>query len=162
MTADSVHRGLKKNNSLNPHVVKFSIHEERRMLAEATNERLLIGDGVRRLPVKEGNIRGVLFTPPGPGPFPAVLDLYILGGGLSEKRASLLATRGFVVLTLVAFGLADLPKTIDMVHLDYFEEAVEFLRKQEKDSRISFPRRSRSSSELTLTVTLCGIKPIYS
>ncbi|KAM3610873.1 uncharacterized protein V6R79_009991 [Siganus canaliculatus] len=132
MTADAVHRRYTHNNSQNQFVVKFSVHEEGRMLAEATNERNLIGDGVRRLPVKDGNIRGVLFTPPGPGPFPAVLDLYILGGGLSEKRASLLATRGFVVLTLVAFGYADLPKTINKVHLDYFEEAVEFLRKQEK------------------------------
>lgn len=68
MKADSLHRRLQKTSSLTPHVVKFSVHEEEeegRMLAEATNERFLIGNGVSRLPVKEGNIRGVLFTPPG-------------------------------------------------------------------------------------------------
>ncbi|XP_045903675.1 acyl-coenzyme A thioesterase 1-like isoform X1 [Micropterus dolomieu] len=67
MRADTLHRKFQKTNALNPHVVKFSVHEEEgeeRMLAEANNERLLIGDGVSRLPVKEGNIRGVLFTPP--------------------------------------------------------------------------------------------------
>nr|XP_033505870.1 LOW QUALITY PROTEIN: acyl-coenzyme A thioesterase 3-like [Epinephelus lanceolatus] len=100
MRADVLHKRFQKTKSLNPHVVKFSVHEEEgegRMLAEATNERLVMGDGVSRRPVKEGNIRGVLFTPPGGGPFPAVLDLYTFGGGLSEKRASLLASRGFVV-----------------------------------------------------------------
>ncbi|XP_044076644.1 acyl-coenzyme A thioesterase 5-like [Siniperca chuatsi] len=132
MRADALHRRFQKTNSLNPHVVKFSVHEEgeARMLAEATNERLLIGEGVRRLPVKEGNIRGVLFTPPGGGPFPAVLDLYTFGGGLSEKRASLLAHLGFVVLTVALYGHDDMPKKIKEVHLDYFEEAIEFLKQQ--------------------------------
>ncbi|KAM9719017.1 acyl-coenzyme A thioesterase 5-like isoform 1-T2 [Menidia menidia] len=133
MRADSLHKRFQKTNPLNPHVVNFSVHEEEGgTLAEATNERLLMGDGVSRAPVKEGNIRGVLFTPPGEGPFPAVLDLYTFGGGLSEKRASLLASRGFLVLTVALYGHDDLPKNIQEIHLDYFEEAVEFLRKQDK------------------------------
>ncbi|XP_062413802.1 acyl-coenzyme A thioesterase 5-like [Pungitius pungitius] len=133
MRPDALHKRFRRTKSLNPHVVKFSVHEEEGgMLAEATNERLLIGDGVIRRPIKEGNIRGVLFTPPGLGPFPAVLDLYVLGGGFSEKRGALLATRGFVVLTVVAYGYDDLPKKIDEIHLDYFEEAIQFLRKQDK------------------------------
>lgn len=68
MTPDSLHKRLQKINALNPSMVKFSVHEEAgegRILAEATNERILMGDGVIRVPVKEGNIRGVLFTPPG-------------------------------------------------------------------------------------------------
>ncbi|XP_070829530.1 acyl-coenzyme A thioesterase 1-like isoform X2 [Chaetodon trifascialis] len=135
MRSETLHKRCQKNNALNPHVVNFSVHEdegESRMLAEATNERLLMGDGVSRLPVKEGNIRGVLFTPPGRGPFPAVLDLYTLGGGLSEKRASLLASRGFVVLTVALYGHDDMPKNIREVHLDYFEEAIKFLKKQDQ------------------------------
>uniref|UniRef100_A0A8C4FF23 Acyl-coenzyme A thioesterase 1 n=1 Tax=Dicentrarchus labrax TaxID=13489 RepID=A0A8C4FF23_DICLA len=130
MRADTLHKRFIKTNSLNPHVVKFS--EEGRVLAEATNERFLIGDRVTRVPVKEGNIRGVLFTPPGGGPFPAVLDLYTFGGGLSEKRASLLASRGFVVLTVALYGHDDMPKNITEIHLDYFEEAIEFLKRQDK------------------------------
>lgn len=135
MRADVLHKRFQKIKTLNPHVVTFSVHEEEgegRMLAEVTNERLLMGDGVSRLPVKEGNIRGVLFTPPGRGPFPAVLDLYTFGGGLSEKRASLLASRGFVVLTVALYGHDDMARNITEVHLDYFEEAIEFLKKQDK------------------------------
>uniref|UniRef100_A0A3B4U4L3 BAAT/Acyl-CoA thioester hydrolase C-terminal domain-containing protein n=1 Tax=Seriola dumerili TaxID=41447 RepID=A0A3B4U4L3_SERDU len=121
---------IKQIGGINTHHGWCSAHEgegEGRMLAEATNERFLIGDGV-----KEGNICGVLFTPPGRGPFPAVLDLYMFGGGLSEKRASLLASRGFVVLTVALYGHDDMPRNIREVHLDYFEEAREYLRKQDK------------------------------
>nr|XP_033959873.1 acyl-coenzyme A thioesterase 5-like [Pseudochaenichthys georgianus] len=133
MRPDTLHKMFTKTCSLNPQVVKFSVHEEEGgMLAEATNERLLVGDGVIRHPVKDGNIRGVLFTPPGEGPFPAVLDLYTFGGGLSEKRASLLASRGFVVLTVALYGHDDMAKNIKEVHLDYFEEAIAFLKKQDK------------------------------
>ncbi|XP_051809479.1 acyl-coenzyme A thioesterase 1-like isoform X2 [Acanthochromis polyacanthus] len=134
MKPDTLHKRFIKTSSLNPQVVKLSVHEEEegKMLAEVINERFLIGDGVSRLPVKEGNIRGALFTPPGRGPFPAVLDLYTFGGGLSEKRASLLATRGFVVLTVSLYGHDDQAKNIKEIHLDYFEEAIEFLKRQDK------------------------------
>ncbi|XP_069034223.1 acyl-coenzyme A thioesterase 2, mitochondrial-like [Embiotoca jacksoni] len=136
MRPHTLHKFFSKNKALNPHVVKFSVHQgegegEGRMLAEATNERLLMGDGVSRVPVQQGNLRGVLFTPPGGGPFPAVLDLYTLGGGLSEKRAALLATRGFLVLTVSLYGRDEQAKNTTEIHLDYFEEALEFLKKQD-------------------------------
>ncbi|XP_070701391.1 acyl-coenzyme A thioesterase 6-like [Pempheris klunzingeri] len=130
MRADTLHKRFQKTNSLKPHVVKFSVHEEEgggRMLAEATNERLLIGDGVSRLPLKEGNIRGVLFTPPGEGPFSAILDL---GTFLSEKRACLLANKGYVVLAVAVFN--DKSANLKEMHLDYYEEAAEILRQHPK------------------------------
>ncbi|XP_040910264.1 acyl-coenzyme A thioesterase 1-like [Toxotes jaculatrix] len=127
MRADTLHKWFQKTHSLNPHVVKFSVHEEEegRLLAEATNERFLIGDGVSRRPVKEGNFQGVLFTPPGKGPFPAVLDLSTF---MSEKRASLLANKGFVVLSVTVYN--DKPNNVKELHLDHFEEAVNFLQQQ--------------------------------
>ncbi|KAF6715236.1 Acyl-coenzyme A thioesterase 5 [Oryzias melastigma] len=128
---------FQKTNALSPHIVNFSVHdggaEKRgRMLAEVTNERLLMGQGISRVPVREGNICGMLFTPPGRGPFPAVLDLYTSGGGLSERRAGLLANRGFLVLTMSLYGSEEQPRSIQGIHLDYFEEAIEFLKKQDK------------------------------
>ncbi|XP_026169815.1 acyl-coenzyme A thioesterase 1-like [Mastacembelus armatus] len=130
LKADALHKYFFKNNALQPHVVKFSVHEEGRedrMLAEVTNERLLIGDGVSQLPVKGRNFQGVLFTPPGEGPFPAVLDLCTFA---SEKRASLLANKGFVVLTVPVYS--DHPDNVKQMHLDHFKEAVDFLQQQPK------------------------------
>ena len=47
---------------LNYHIVASSGGE---VLAQVTNERHLAAPGVRRTPVREGRIRGTLFTPPG-------------------------------------------------------------------------------------------------
>ncbi|MED6236852.1 hypothetical protein ATANTOWER_015149 [Ataeniobius toweri] len=160
------HKRFQKTNSLNPYVVKFSVHEEEgKMLAEATNQRYLMGDGVSRVPVKEGNIRGVLFTPPGEGPFPAVLDLYTFGAGLSEKRAALLASRGFMVLTVALYGYNDMPKSTEEVHLDYFEETIEFLKNQNKvGSRGVGVLSISKSGDLALSVAsyLAGVQAVVS
>ncbi|KAH0620629.1 hypothetical protein JD844_021288, partial [Phrynosoma platyrhinos] len=67
-----------------------------------------------------------------PGPFPGLLDLYGSGGGLVEYRASLLASRGYVTLALAYLAFEDLPSFPDVIELDYFGEAVEFLKKQEQ------------------------------
>lgn len=64
----------------------------------------------------------------GRGPFPGIIDLYTFGGGLSEPRASLLANGGYVVLALAYYGYEDLPKKPKMLDLEYFEEAVNYLR----------------------------------
>ncbi|GCB69281.1 hypothetical protein scyTo_0013950 [Scyliorhinus torazame] len=68
----------------------------------------------------------------GDGPFPGIIDLYGSVGGLVEHRASLLANHGFLVLALGYFGFDDLPKDFINLDLEYFEEAVNFLRQQPK------------------------------
>lgn len=56
--------------------------------------------------------------------------MYTFGGGLTEPRASLLASKGFVVLALAYLRYPGLPKTPESLHLEYFEEAVAYLRRQ--------------------------------
>lgn len=68
------------------------------------------------------------FFSTGKGPFPGIVDLYTFGGGLSEPRASLLANKGYVVLALAYYGYQDLPKSPNKLDLEYFEEAVAYLR----------------------------------
>ena len=69
---------------------------------------------------------------PGEGPFPAVLDLCTF---MSEKRACLLANKGFVVLAVSVYN--DKPNNVKELHLDYFKEAVDFLQQQPKVSCMS-------------------------
>lgn len=53
-----------------------------------------------------------------------------MGGGLTEPRASLLANKGYVVLALAYYGYQGLPKNPKTLDLEYFEEAVNYLRRQ--------------------------------
>uniref|UniRef100_A0AAZ3QFY3 Uncharacterized protein n=2 Tax=Oncorhynchus tshawytscha TaxID=74940 RepID=A0AAZ3QFY3_ONCTS len=135
MVAETPHSKLLKKNVLGSMMVDIEVlhGDTGELLATETNERLFMTEGVRRIPLgmKAGRIRGVLFLPPGQGPFPGVLDVYTLGGGISEVRASLLANKGFVVLALAYFGFQDLPRTVPKYFdLEYFEEAITFLRQQ--------------------------------
>ncbi|XP_052031438.1 bile acid-CoA:amino acid N-acyltransferase [Apodemus sylvaticus] len=95
-------------------------------------ERWYKAPGVTRIQVKEGRIRGALFLPPGEGPFPGVIDLFGVAGGLIEFRASLLASHGFATLALAYFGYDDLPSRLEKIDLEYFEEGVEFLLRHPK------------------------------
>ncbi|XP_035994511.1 acyl-coenzyme A thioesterase 1-like [Fundulus heteroclitus] len=158
LKADALHKYFFKNRALEPFMVNFSVHdEEGRMLAEATNERCLMGDGVRRVPVKEGNVQGVLFTPPGEGPFPAVLDLCTF---MSEKRASLLANKGFAVL---AFPVFTEKPNLERMNLDDFEEAVQFLQNQPKVNSKGVGVISRSKGAdiaLSLATFVPGVEAV--
>ncbi|XP_021515728.2 acyl-coenzyme A thioesterase 6-like isoform X1 [Meriones unguiculatus] len=98
-----------------------------RLLAKAGHERHFLAPGVRRVPVREGQVRATLFLPPGEDQFPGVIDLFGSGGGLCEYRASLLAGHGFAVLALAYFRFEDLPEYLSDVRLEYFAEALAFM-----------------------------------
>lgn len=102
-------------------------------LAAVATERWYMAPGVKRTHVhNHRGVIGTLFLPPGefwsvpsgrnektvsserwlpagPGPFPAMLDLWGMGGGLVEYRAALLASRGYASLSLAYIGHKDLP-----------------------------------------------------
>ncbi|XP_073923682.1 acyl-coenzyme A thioesterase 1-like isoform X2 [Castor canadensis] len=123
---------LVKRDVQTPFVVELEVldgHEPDggRLLARAEHERHFMSPGVRRVPVRAGRVRATLFLPPGPGPFPGIMDLFGVGGGLMEYRASLLAGKGFAVMALAYYNYDDLPKDMDILHLEYFEEAVNYL-----------------------------------
>ncbi|XP_078139150.1 acyl-coenzyme A thioesterase 1-like [Centroberyx gerrardi] len=99
---------LRKKDVQTPMEVQVSVYQghqtegfgERAVLASVPMERWYMAPGVRRVVVTEGGVTGTLFLPPGPGPFPGLLDLWGGGGGLVEYRSALLASRGFASLAL--------------------------------------------------------------
>jgi dienelactone hydrolase len=96
-------------------------------LIASSFERSYLAEGVQRIPVKHGKVRGILFLPEGPGPFPGVIDMFGQVGGIVEMRSALLASRGFATLALPYFNYEDLPKDHHELHIEYFEVATKFL-----------------------------------
>ncbi|KAM3918274.1 acyl-coenzyme A thioesterase 1-like [Leptodactylus fuscus] len=161
-------RRLLKKDVRSPFQLRFSLHQDHppgALLAAAVQERSFLGEGVTRVPVREGRVRGSLFLPPGIGPFPAIIDLYGTGGGLMEHRASLLANHGFLTMALAYFDYEDLPKSLGGLHLDYFREALEFLRCHPKvnKERIGVIGISKGADlGLNMAALLPGIKAAVS
>ncbi|KAG9280965.1 acyl-coenzyme A thioesterase 4-like [Astyanax mexicanus] len=131
-------KGLRFRNKdvFKPIEVHISVYEghltkwfkEKQALASVVAERWYSSPGVQRIDVREKGLKGTLFIPPGPGPFPAVLDLWGGGGGLVEYRSALLASHGYITLTLEYIGLKDASGTPQNVDNDYFEAAFSLLK----------------------------------
>ncbi|XP_006013635.1 acyl-coenzyme A amino acid N-acyltransferase 2 isoform X2 [Latimeria chalumnae] len=134
------HRLMKREVMETPFYVKVEVFDKYVLMenpeveaaAAVTLERWFRSPGVRRIPIREGRVRGALFLPPGDGPFPGVIDMFGGAGGLIEFRSSLLASRGFAALALAYFAYEDLPIFVKKIELEYFEEAAEILQKHPK------------------------------
>lgn len=126
---------MRKTNVETPMELTISVYQghltegfsEQTPLAAVVVERWYMAPGVRRIPVTEHDLTATLFLPPGPGPFPAVLDLWGGGGNLVEYRASLLASHGFAALALDYLTSKITVTTGKLVENDYFEMAYKLL-----------------------------------
>ncbi|MGC0366817.1 dienelactone hydrolase [Rhodococcus sp. 27YEA15] len=96
--------------------------------ATATLTQRFVTAGTTRRELDHDILRGVLFTPPGDGPFPTVVILAGSGGGTMEEAGALLSSRGFQVLALAYFGYADLPVNITGTPLEYLELGLKWVR----------------------------------
>ncbi|XP_072238525.1 bile acid-CoA:amino acid N-acyltransferase-like [Leuresthes tenuis] len=129
---------LRKKNVETPYMVNISLLEghvspndgQIPELAAVTTERWYMAPGVRRIEIRQNGVVGILFLPPGPGPFPAMLDLWGMGGGLPEYRSSLFASRGYASLVIAYIGHKDLPGPPNRLNVgdSYFKAAFHLLQ----------------------------------
>ncbi|XP_030281718.1 acyl-coenzyme A thioesterase 3-like isoform X3 [Sparus aurata] len=126
---------LRKMNVQIPMEVTISVYQGHQTegfmdqvpLASVVVERWYMAPGVSRIPITEDGLTATLFLPPGPGPFPGLLDLWGGGGQLVEYRASLLASHGIATLALDYLTPKITKQTGKMVDLQYFEKAYKVL-----------------------------------
>lgn len=129
---------LRKKNTETPYVARVSLLEghvspgkaPQTELAAVVTERWYTAPGVQRTEIRRDGIVGTLFMPPGPGPFPAMLDMWGMGGGLMEYRAALFASRGYASLALAYIGHKDLPGDPKRINVgnSYFRSAFHLLQ----------------------------------
>ncbi|XP_071000834.1 bile acid-CoA:amino acid N-acyltransferase-like isoform X2 [Oncorhynchus clarkii lewisi] len=121
---------LRRIDVLTPMVVHISVYSghmaegfsKQSPLAIVVTERWYMAPGVCRIDIREHGVRGTLFLPPGPGPFPGVLDMWGGGGGLVEYRSCLLASHGFVSMVLEYLS-HNKNRNSDIESTTYFEKA---------------------------------------
>uniref|UniRef100_A0A8C2H3B7 Uncharacterized protein n=1 Tax=Cyprinus carpio TaxID=7962 RepID=A0A8C2H3B7_CYPCA len=117
---------IRKRDIFRPMEVRISVYSghlsqgfsQQTPLATSVTERWYVAPGVKRVNIREEEIRGTLFLPPGFGPYPGVLDLWGTGGGLVEYRSALLASHGFASMALEYTQDTD---------ASYFEKAYQIL-----------------------------------
>ena len=116
--------------AMRPSIVRIEAETSGGRRAEATLERRLAGPGVTRRPIREAGVVGTLFLPPGAGPHPAIVVLGGSDGVLPEHRAALVASHGYAALALGYFRGPGLPTELTEIAVEYFENAVRWMRAQ--------------------------------
>lgn len=125
---------LRKMDVCSPMLVNISVYtghitegfREQLPLASVLTERWYMAPGVRRIDIREKGVRGTLFIPPGPGPFPGLMDMWGGGGGLLEYRSALLASHGYASLALEYFAPGELESA--ELEFKYFEVAFNIVK----------------------------------
>lgn len=84
--------------------------------------------GVTCRDIDAPGLSGKVFHPAGPGPFPVVLALNGSNGGMPLQRAALFASSGYIAVALAFFGAPGRPKYFGDTDLEYFEQALQWIR----------------------------------
>ena len=120
-----------------PIVTEIEASDASRVLGSAVIERRFARPGMRCTTVAEAGLAGVLCDPGDGRRHPGVMVLGGSEGGLGEPDAALLlASHGFTTLSLAYFGAKGLPATLQNIPLEYFAQALAWLRaRPETDPR---------------------------
>ncbi|KAL6459849.1 hypothetical protein MHYP_G00316080 [Metynnis hypsauchen] len=159
---------LRKKHVLSPMVFHISVFDghitqgfsQLTALVTRVVERWYMAPGVQRVEVQEKGVKGTLFIPPGPGPFPGLLDLWGGGGGLVEYRAALLASHGFVSFALKYLSSEEI--IVPTIDVSYFETAWQILQSHamvRRDRLALFGLSFGSSVALSMAAYSKIIKP---
>ena len=110
-----------------PQPIEFHLLRKGQPAASARFEQLALAEGVRRIPLHEGSLRGLLLVPPGDTPRPGIMVLSGSNGGLPVRPAAWFASHGFVALALAYFRYDDLPNRLENIPLEYFGRGIEWM-----------------------------------
>lgn len=115
-------------HDVSPVVLELEAMGRGRFLGRVPAARRVASPGLLREDVREGDLVGTFFLPPGGGPWPGVVDIVHSGGGLRhEPFAALLASRGFAVLALATFGIPPLSRGLVEIPVERLEKALAWL-----------------------------------
>ena len=86
--------------------------------------------GVTRIDVREGGLYGELYVPAHARPLPAIILMGGSEGGVAtiSGMAAGFAKQGYATLALAYWAEEGLPKTLELVPLEYFDRAVDWLK----------------------------------
>jgi dienelactone hydrolase len=101
-------------------------------------KRVFAASGVTRSSIHENGLVAEFYRPAGVGPHPGVIRIGGSGGGFPPRKSTaLLASHGYAVLNVVYFGVEDLPDSLELIPLEYFQKAIDWLT--ERKSVIADP-----------------------
>lgn len=137
--------------TLNLCEVSLSVFSQDKLRAQKMIYRLPVSPDVEKIKVCEQGITGTLFYPKNMKKGPTLVVVPGSNGGIPEGISQLLASHGYVVLALGYFAAEGLPEQLSMIPLEYFQNAIQWLKKQPQvdENKVALLGHSRGA-ELVL------------
>ncbi|MHC5040234.1 MAG: acyl-CoA thioesterase/bile acid-CoA:amino acid N-acyltransferase family protein [Planctomycetota bacterium] len=139
-------------------VVRLSLHDGDRTLAEREIIRWIRKPGIETVRTKEQGFVSIFFKPSGTKPRPGVVLFGGSEGGIGfTLEAQLLASKGFATMALAYFKEAGLPDHLEKVPLEYCLKAISWMKSQPsvEDSRLAVIGASKGGELALLLASLC-------
>lgn len=127
----STGNGRREYELLTPWLVNLKATVNDELLATQQCQRLVMCPTVTRQPVRDEGVVATFFLPAGEGPFPTLLVLGGSDGGLFETLGAQLASHGYAALVVAYFQAESLPEDLVEIPLEYFEKAIDWLRRHD-------------------------------
>ena len=116
--------------------ISLSVFSGDKCKAHKTIYRLFVSPDVEKRAIHEQGIVGTLFYPKHAKKLPGIIVVPGSDGGIPKTTSQLLASHSYVVLALGYFAAEGLPEKLENIPLEYFQNAIQWFKKQQEvDSR---------------------------
>ena len=116
--------------SVRPDEIAISVFSQDKLLTQKKITRTSISSDVEQKDISRDGVVGTFFYPKNMKSGPAIITLTGSSGGISKTISQLLASHGYAVLALGYFGMPGLPDKLEEIPLEYFQNAIHWLKKQ--------------------------------
>ncbi|CAP29874.2 Protein CBG10455 [Caenorhabditis briggsae] len=128
-TDDVSYGDMVKNYEAEPFYYSLRLFSESEELLDEVNlKKRWHHPLVAEIEVKQGGIWGVIYKPPGPGPFPCIIDTPVVDGRLCKTHAPLSASEGFLSFCFPMLDEPRLPKTLEDVDIEYLSKHIKYVQ----------------------------------
>ncbi|CAL2043232.1 unnamed protein product [Caenorhabditis brenneri] len=104
------------------------LSDSEEVLDQLNLRKLWMHPALTRIEVAQNGMYGTIFKPPGPGPFPCIIDVPGGNGRLPTGQAAVFAASGFLVYTFAVFFHEDLPNSFQDVDVETFSKHIRFVQ----------------------------------
>ncbi|ULT87065.1 hypothetical protein L3Y34_006671 [Caenorhabditis briggsae] len=83
---------------------------------------------IEQIQISRDGLYGTIFKPPGPGPFPCIIDTPVISGKLYKGHAALFASEGYLTYCFPMFDEPGLPEKMIDVDVEYLSRQIRLVQ----------------------------------
>jgi dienelactone hydrolase len=121
-----------ENEYIRDTTVTLTVETDGETFGSTEVKRVFAAPGVTRSSIRENGLVAEFYRPAGVGPHPGVIRVGGSEGAFPRRKSTaLLASHGYAVLNVAYFGVEGLPDSLELIPLEYFQKAIDWLTARE-------------------------------